>query len=289
MSLLRRLIRRPRPSPGPVLTEAEVSAAVRRLQTLEPLCDAEAMITNDGFGASVSFRTTTHQSAQGCGSIEVGRRAAALEIQAPEDATGWSWSEAVPLLVKAHRSSETRQEGGSTRAAQIVVEGAEHQLEGDASVNGVVFRAGAKVMHRRTQRRDDVREDQKTWNRTRTTPSDLVGMEGVRRRYTLRLTAPDEKHLGYFNADLVRQSLLRVPEPSSLDLGSVKVFLAPPVIREWGDELIHSLSIAGASGAWAPLAQTRNKQILGELLLSKFLRPLHRRTRLWPRRTGPKP
>ena len=60
----------------------------------------------------------------------------------------------------------------------------------------------AEWNHRRTQRRDDVREDQKTWNRTRTTPSDLVGMEGVRRRYTLRLTAPDDKHLGYFNADL---------------------------------------------------------------------------------------
>lgn len=287
MSLLR-LIRRLRPSPGPVLTEAEVSAAVRRIQTLEPLCDAEAIITNDGFGASVSFRTTTHQSALGCGSIEIGLRTAALEIQAPEDATGWSWSDAVPLLVKAHRSSETQQEGGSTRAAHTKVAGAEHHLDGDAGVNGGVFRAGLKAAHRETQRRDDLREDQTTWNRTRTVPSDLVGMEGVRRRFTLRLTAPNETNLGYFNADLVRQSFLSVPEPSSLDLATVKVFLTPPVIKEWGDELIHSLSIAGASGAWAPLAQTRNKQIVGELLLSKFLRPLHRRTRLWPRRTGPK-
>lgn len=91
---------------GPELTDAEVSAAVHQFRNLEPFCEAEAFVSNDGFGASVSFRTRTHRSTIGLGGIEVGLRTAALEFKPPKDELGWFWSEAITPFVKEHRGIE---------------------------------------------------------------------------------------------------------------------------------------------------------------------------------------
>lgn len=281
------LIRRApvRPS-GPGLNEAEVTGAVRRFQSLEPLVEASAMRGNDGFSASISFNSSIHQSRFGLGSIEVGLRSAALQFNAPKDAAGWGWSEAVAELVKSHRQTETHQKSGSDRDALTSSKGSDLEVAGEGGVAGALLKAGIRIVNRRTGRNDHVREAQAGWGVTKTLVAPLISMSGAVRKFQLRLTAPSEQDLSFFNADLVRQPFLSAPEPSSFDLDSVELWVEPAPIHESADDVVHTLSIRNATGAWAPLKNERNKQVLGELVLSKFLKPMHQKRRLWPLRVG---
>lgn len=287
---MEKLIRRtPVGNPGPGLSEAEVTTAVRAFQSLEPLAEATAMRGNDGFSASISFASTTHHSRYGLGSIEVGLRSAELQFHAPKDAEGWAWSEAVPELVKSYRQTETIQQTGSHRDAATASKGSDIEVAGDGGVASVLFKAGVRAMHRRTRRSDQLHESQAGWGVTKTLVTPLIAMKGAIRKFHLRLTAPSEQDLSFFNADLVRQSFLSVPEPSSLDLNTVELWIEPAALEASGEDVVHTLKIRNATGAWAPLATERNKQVLGELVLSKFLKPMHQRRRLWPARATRRP
>lgn len=290
MKLLKALIPRvSKRAHAPVLTEGEVAAAIRRFRSLEPLCDIEACKTNDGFGASLSFRTAKHVSSFGLGSVEIGLRTAALEFKGIGDVADWSWSDAIAPFVKQHRGHLLVQAGRTERTATTLSTGGDVELGSQGGISAAIANAHLKVGHKRTRRRDSLREHASNVAVTRTIPKALVEIEGVRSPFTMRLMAPERHHLAYYNSDLVRQSFIKVPEPASLELSSVQVQLRLPVVPEWQEELVHSLSIQGASGAWAPLLEDRNKQILSELLLSKFLRRMHRPARLWPRsRAKPK-
>jgi hypothetical protein len=273
-------------TPAPVLTEGEVAAAVRRFRALEPLCEVEPFAHNDGFGAAVSFRTTTHNSSLGLGSLEVGLRTAALEFRAPPDITGWSWSDAVPPFVREHRGLITRQTVSGEKTSDLESKSKESELSAEGGLSAPIAKASVRGSRKSGRRRDQTQEISASTTVTRTIPKALVEIDGVRSPFVMRLMAPEENDLGYFNTDLTHQGFLKVPEPSSLDLKSVQVQLRLPVIESWSDELVHSLSIRKATGAWAPLVGSRDNQILTELLFSKFLRRLHRPARLWPRRRG---
>jgi len=285
MKLLKDLISRQKPSlTEPVLTNAEVAVAVHQFRSLEPFCEAEAFASNDGFGAGVSFLTRTHRSLHGLGAIEVGLRTTALEFRPPKDSPGWAWSEAIAPFVKEHRGIETVQVAQGTKdgAARSVGNEAGSAIE----VGGTVFGIGAKArLNAKTSDRiDRSAEKSNTHTATRSVVKPLAEIEGARRPFTLRLTAPEQNNLGYFNPDLIRQSFLSAPEPSTIDLTKVTMTLRLPVIPDWPHDLIHSLTIQNASGAWAALLATTNQKVVSELLISKFLRPLHRPRRLWPRR-----
>jgi hypothetical protein len=285
-----KLIRRtPVRDPGPGLNEAEVTTAVRCFQSLEPLVEATAMPGNDGFSASISFASSVHKSRFGLGSIEIGLRSAELQFHAPKDAVGWGWSDAVPELVKSYRQTQTLQESGSHRDTATTSRGSDLELAGEGGVSAPLFKAGLRAMHRRTRRTDRLHEDQAAWGVTKTLVTPLIAMKGALRHFHLRLTAPSDHDLSFFNADLVRQPFLHVPEPSSLDLNTVEVWVEPAALEEHDDSVVHTLKIRNATGAWAPLETERNKQVLGELVLSKFLKPMHRRRRLWPPPTGRRP
>lgn len=289
MRLVDKLIRRPPVRPkGPGLSEAEVTSAVRCFQSLEPLAEATAMRGNDGFSASVSFASSVHQSRYGLGSIEVGLRSAELQFHAPKNAQGWGWSEAVAELVKSYRQTEMRQETGSQRDAGTTSRGSDVEIGGDGGVAGGLFKAAGRIMHRRTRRSDQLQESQTGWGVTRTLVTPLIAMKGALHKFHLRLTAPSDQDLSFFNADLLRQPFLSVPEPSTLDVNAVELWIEPAALGENGDDIVHTLKIGNATGAWAPLATDRNKQVLGELVLSKFLKPMHQRRRLWPPRAGRK-
>jgi hypothetical protein len=290
VKLLKDLIPRTKPRPSaPELSDAEVAAAVAQFRSLEPFCEAEAFASNDGFGASVSFLTRTHRSARGQGAIEVGLRTAALQFKPPQDEFGWAWSDAITPFVKEHRGVETVQQGEGAKDAALRSIG--HEAGSSLEGGGTLFGVSAKgsLNSKSNDRSERTAELSKSWGRTRTVVKPLVDIEGARRPFTLRLTAPEQNNLGYFNPDLIRQSFLSAPEPSTMDLKKVTLTLRLPVVQESSDDLIHSLSIQNASGAWSSLLGTTNQKVVSELLISKFLRPLHRPRRLWPRRPTAKP
>jgi hypothetical protein len=99
--------------------------------------------------------------------------------------------------------------------------------------------------------------------------------------FRIRFSAYPLNDLAALNTNLARLPLVNVPEPAALDLTQVTMDLSLRLDDELG-EVRHAFRIRNASGAWRPLVGSLHKQILAELLLSKFLHPLHDRQRLWP-------
>jgi hypothetical protein len=87
--------------------------------------------------------------------------------------------------------------------------------------------------------------------------------------------------LAALNVGLARLPLLDVPEPASVDFNAITMDLSLRLDAD-DDAVRHAFHIRNATGRWRPLATSVHKRILAELLLSKFLHPLHETRRLWP-------
>ena len=81
-----------------VPTVVEVGRAVRHLRNVHALCFFEGLKTNDGFGMNLSFNASVYRADGGRDFIEVAPRAATLQFR-PKDPEGWSWSEALSMLI----------------------------------------------------------------------------------------------------------------------------------------------------------------------------------------------
>lgn len=260
----------------------EVTRAVRHLRNVNALCFFEGLKTNDGFGMNLSFNASAYRADGGRNFIEVAPRAATLQFR-PKDPQGWSWSEGLSLLI-AENSQDVvvkmgaQQTAASTRAVALRGEGGgEAQLKlpllgsGKASV-----KAGAEASRSRTD------SGTRSAELTRTRKERWVEMMRPDPKvFELRLDSPPEDDLVRLNPELNRLSVLFAPEPSAVEVEDVKVSMAAH-IKVQGDEVTHALRIRDAGGAWARLLESRNKQVIAELLISKFLRPLHQPKAVWP-------
>lgn len=274
--------RQPKPIPYRGPTEQELAKAREHFQLEEPLCVAEGIKTNDGFGASISFNASTFRSKDGEGSVQLALRDATLEFRAGPMTTGLSWSEAVAELLRTARRVITVKLTGSNRDTANRRSSNETSGKIDAKLAPAGFGFGAQLGGSTTAHADAGREQTQTTDLTsqeEISPIEIMQRSG--HRFELCFSAPGAGDLVRFNPDLSRFSVLSAPEPSSFDHNDVSVVLKLGLADE-GSEISHAFRIRRASGAWSGLAASRNKQIIGELVVSKFLEPMHNDQQLWP-------
>lgn len=104
-------------------------------------------------------------------------------------------------------------------------------------------------------------------------------------RFEMRFHPIPRRDLVRFNPELHNVSVLNVTDGASLSPPDVSLRLnLDSAYSE--TEVVHCLSIRAALGTWESLVDDRNRQIVGEILLSKFIKPIHRAVMLWPLETS---
>lgn len=271
----------PRPD---VPSVEEVGRAVRHLRNVQTLCFFEGLKGNDGFSMNLNFNASAYRGAGGRDFIEVAPRAATLHFQ-PKEIEGWNWAEALSALIRDTAEDEVQKFGSS--ASEGVTHGG--TVRGEMSADGglqlpllakgkVTAKGGMEASRSRSRGETTSSEV----SRTQKTPWIEI-MRPDAKTFELRLKSPPSDDLVRLNPELNRLSVLFAPEPGSLDPRDVKVSLSAQ-IKVDGHKVSHALRIRDVGGAWARLMETRNKQVIAEILVSKFLEPLHAPRRVWPRK-----
>lgn len=270
--------RRERPPEVPVTTE--IAAAVKALRKRGQLIWLEGGVGNDGFSVSMSFNPVTFQSTP-ADFIELALKTVSLEFK-PRDPTGWRWSEVVSQFVRASIDTVSIKLGAQqtdgettnlTHRGQAVIEG-ELGLPLTGKLKGA-FQQGRDQARGAQSSRTDIAE------MLRTERDHWVEMTRSGTTFNLRLDSPPGGDLVRFNSEFDRLSVLFAPEPSILKPDHVSVTMR----LHLKGELRHAYEIRDAGGCWDNLRSSRNRQVVAELMIAKFLRPMHGPVRLWP----PKP
>lgn len=231
---------------------------------------------------NLSFNASAYRAPGGRDFIEVAPRAATLHFR-PQEIDGWSWSEALSVLISETMDSVTLKLGAlqSDNTARGGTLRTEISGEGGVKIPFVVatkaaVRAGAEAMRSNTRGNtassEVTRVRRERW---------IEMMRPDLKTFELRLNSPPADDLVRLNPDLNRLSVLFAPEPGSLDPRDVTVAMSAQ-IKVDGHKVAHALRIRDAGGAWARLIETRNKQVIAEILVSKFLEPLHAPKKIWP-------
>lgn len=259
--------------------DEEIAAAIKTFRAADSLCFLEGLATNEGFGISASFNSVRHRS--NGNTLELAPKCVTLRFEPPKS-DGWAWCQsalifgkemAQELTVKMTNSdARTTNEAASVKLAL----GQKAKLGafglGELAFDGSQELGGSKGTSDTAGRSTEIvgvdKQEYAEFNRDR-------------KGFALSLSSPDRKDLVRLNPELNRLSILAPPIDHVLDLKSVKVTMVMRAVRHEG-ALDHAFAIREASGCWAPLAKSTNKRIVAELLISKFLEPIHKTATLWP-------
>ncbi len=237
----------------------------------------EGSVGNDGFSVSMSFNPVMFQSAP-ADYIEVALKSVSLEFR-PADATGWKWSEVITAFVRSSVDNV------SIKLGDQATEGASssHVERTGASIGADVgfqplgkLKGNLQVGRESSQGRQNSTTISNEEQHTRR--DHWVEMTRGGTSFNLRLDSPSGADLVRFNSELDRLSVLSAPEPGSIKPESVSVTMKLHLKRE----LKHAYAIRDAGGRWANLIESRNRQVVAELLIAKFLKSMHGPVRLWP-------
>lgn len=257
--------------------EGEMAKAVRKFRGRDGFCRFEGVKGNEGFGISLSFNPVTYQ--EGEDFIEVALRRATLRF-APSRGSGWSWAtslkEFVAKSVDAFVHRRLDQNAG-TRAGEVASR-TEVFVEGEAG--GPLARLKGGGRQGVDARRQSSTTETHGLEVTATVTARYAQMTRSDTHFDLTLDSPAQDDLVRLNVDLDRIGVLSPDEPSAMNIDDVDVTLFMRA-KDAGE---HALRIRDAGGAWRSLVDHRNKAIVSEIYLSKFLKPSHQPLRLWPRR-----
>lgn len=261
-----------------VPSDIEIQKAVRHFRLREPFCRLEGISGNEGFGVSLSFEPVTYQS--GGDFIEVALRRASLRFKPVREA-GWRWADALKeFLGRAADSYVIRRTSGASGTQTAEVGGrTEVFAEGESGVPLLKGKAGGKLGL--DAKRSGSRTSSSGTEITRTVTERWAQITRPAGEFELSLGSPAQDDLVRFNAELDRIGVLACDEPSSVTVNDVSVTLS---MRE-KDEGEHALRIRDVGGSWQRLTEHRNKAVISEIFVSKFLKPAHQPLRLWPRKT----
>lgn len=266
------------PPPLP-MTEEVAQAAAAYFRQPGILCLALGQITNEGFAASLSFNSDSFSCPTG--SVELSLRRSVLRVTPPDDDLIWAWGEG---LLEVAREKISAFEHTAARQNSIS-EQESHELAAElvAKIKGSVPFVGAEINGKVSSK--DTTQNGRAMSDTEQTKSvsTLHHVEIQRRldHFQIRFQAHPASDLASLNPDLSRLGLLSINEPSQVKAESVSIDMALPLAPQEGG-VEHALKIRSASGAFGALSGHPNRQIVGEILLSKFLTPLHDQQRLWP-------
>lgn len=264
-------------TPCPPLIEIE--HAVVELRRVGALCYVRAWGTNQGLSMEVSFNTADVSTPSG--GLEVCLREATINIASPQAAPDWTWNEGF-LEIAEHQTSTMEQSFGSSESEGTVSArdfGSKLTGKGKVTIPIASAELGSEI---HDTRRTESKADR---GRSRDTKlSRVVRHIEVQRPpggFRIGFSAHPLDDLVALNTSLARLPVLDVGQPSALDFTKLTMDLRLRLDPD-GAEVRHAFHIRNATGAWRPLVGSLHKRLLAELLISKFLRPLHDDHRLWP-------
>lgn len=234
---------------------------------------------NIGFSISMSFNPVEFESRPG-DYIVVALKTVSLEFK-PVDPTGWSWSEVVSDFVRANVDGVSVKIANQTSASQTdtAIKKAQLSLGGEVGIPIGKLTGALQGGRERTKAKQET--NSRATEEQRTRRDQWVEMTRGDTIFNLRLDSPPGTDLVRVNVDLERLAVLSAPEPSAVKPDSVTVMMR----LHLKGALRHAYSIRDAGGSWGKLVDDRNRQVVAELLMAKFLKPLHGPMKLWP----PKP
>jgi len=260
---------------------AEIDRAVAFLRRADRLIWFEGHAGgNEGFSASISFNPATYTGGDG-DFLEVALQEASFTFE-PAEPSGWSWSSYVKELVKASVDNIIVKLGRQKSQKRTGSTGGRAATSGEAGLGIAGLTAKAALQTSIDHVRGAETADAETVETSRTDIERWMEMTRPGGDFQFRLSSPPGEDLVRFNSELDRIPILSAPEPSSVGEEDVRVTMNLQI----KSELRHALRIRDAGGAWEGLIQTRNRQIVSELMLSQFLKPMHQPVRLWPRKRG---
>jgi hypothetical protein len=269
-------MRAPKPA---IPSEQDIARALRTLRSTTPLCRIDATRGNEGFTASLSFNPVEHRTSA-ADFVEVALRTASFTFS-PADPKGWSWGEGLKAFVHHTATETTVKQAHQANATQGWTGTSRTELHGDGGVElPLVGQFKAGVRQAIDAGRSTARTVGQALEVTRSVTRRWAEIHRRKDDFELRLGSPGGEDLVRLNADLDRIGILSSEEPASVDLDTITATLR---LQNRGS-LEHALRFRDAGGSWSRLIETREKQVVSELMFAKFLRGAHRPLRLWPRK-----
>lgn len=265
-------------SPTPP-SEDEIVDMVAQLRVPGALAYGKVYTTNRGVGLSLSFNVA--KAANASGQLHLVLRQAAVEVTSSLATSAWDWSEDFLALVEDTTTPIERTTSRGEAASLARTRQRDHKFEGAGKIKYPLFEAGGGYSHTRGEKNDARRDSTRNQSDKVTVDTPMIEVYRGARSYSIEFQSGGHENLVPLNPKLNRVSLLDLPEPSSVRPEQVTLDLT---LRLGDDDasLHHAFDIRHATGAWKALATSPNKRILGELLFSKFLQPLHQPQRVWP-------
>lgn len=251
---------------GELPSRKQLRAAVHFFTAVDPLCAAEGYRAPEGFGITLSFNSSIFEpTVGGNGMIEIALKSARLEFIAGSKACGWS--EEIETFAKQHSQAPKPEASTSpalVQASKLSIYSPPRERLDEAAA--VVRATGHHVSLDNTDLRP---------------ASEVEIMFRGQGRYELRFLPIPRRDLVRFNPELNRITLFAATSGECFESSDVVVNLHLDSVQE-EDAVLHCLRIRAAVGPWASLAEDRNRQIVSEILLSKFIKPIHKGMQLWP-------
>lgn len=259
------------------LTAKQVEEAAEFFGRLGNLCFLEGSITNTGFAAAISFNSSEFRTEHG--TLDLALRNASLTFHAPvSDAR---WHEELSELVRSGARTIQIKDSYAKKQADGASETLDSALEGKGAFKFIFgeISIGSRIAQGRKKDRSDERSSSS--ERTVTRSVNDLEMQRSATTFTIHFRSDPESDLIRYNPQLGRLNILALETPSELKAEDVTVGLSAELFESEA-AVQHSLRVRNATGCWSGLQGSTNHQIVGELVLSKLLRPLHSSTQIWP-------
>lgn len=263
--------------PAQVPSAEELDRAAAHFRQNGALCLFVGHVTNAGFSGTISFNESVFNGGEGV--LVLALRDATLTIKA---AGGGEWSEDILERVRERSRTIQIKETAGLRQTNSDAKELQAELSSGAKTNWGVI--GAVLQGRLASKDTRSQSDESAEARERSFTRSVNDTEIQRispETFQLRFRAEADADLVQFNPYFARIALLELPAPSEVPKDGVRVMLSSG-LEELPDQVLHSLRIRSATGTWATLAPDANGRIVTEILLEKFLRPLHQARAVWP-------
>jgi hypothetical protein len=266
------------PPPIPLETD-EVGAAADFFLKPGNLCFFTGSISNSGFAASVSFNSPEFRTSRG--SLTLSLRHATITLYPPR--AGAEWHEDISELVNLSSRTVQLKDAMYIKDSDLSSDTLDAAVEGKGTFKWPLIGEigiGSRVAQGRKRDRGNERSRTKEQTVERTV-RDIEMQRHSATAFQLTLHAEPGSDLVQHNPHLARLNILAFDNLGDLRAEQVTVTMSAN-LEETETEWIHSLRVRGATGCWKGLQATNNHRIVGELLLSKLVRPVHERRVIWP-------
>jgi len=269
--------------PGPPTrspSEGDLSSALEQLRRPGALCYLDLISTNAGISAEISFNQVRVQLA--AGTLEVALREADLDFASNHSDAEWIWSADLAETARSLVGSTTQTQGTVEAASLSKSRGGETKGQVVSKAGFGLFTLEGTASHSAVGRLDARRDSSRSDSETTVRMEAQLRMSRPAGNPRLQFTCHPFEDLVPLNAHFARVPIFEYGHPERCRAKDMQVTLKLNLDYELGT-VRHAFAIKRASGDWADLTADASKKMLAELLVSKFLVPLHDDQLLWPK------